>query len=139
MRFYIFFLKNQLFKIGQGSKIQFFIKNSCFLKSYGKMVGTVRIFRKFPILWGAWQLCTTYFRHVHERLKFVKDQKISFSSKTNVFWRATAKWWLQWESTKKMPQLRPSFIKIGLIFGMFMAVWSLAWVGTGPAGVKATK
>ena len=41
------FLENHFFEIGQGPKIQIFIKNCCFLKSYDKMVVTVRIFKKF--------------------------------------------------------------------------------------------
>ena len=54
--------------------------------------------------------------------KFVKDQKCSFSSKTDVFWRDMTKWWVQWEYSEKMLSYEVLDTSVRLIFGMFMTV-----------------
>ena len=58
--------------------------------------------------------------------KFVKDQKYSFSSKTDVFWRAMAKWWAQWENSENLQSYEVLDSSVRLIFVMFMSVWNLS-------------
>ena len=55
-------------------------------------------------------------------LNFVKDQKCSFSSKTDVFWRAMPKWLVQWEYSEKMLFGTGYNISVRPILTMFMTV-----------------
>ena len=43
-----------------------------------------------------------FFSQKNTFLKIVQEQKYSFSSKTYLFWRATAKWWLLQAYSRKM-------------------------------------
>ena len=58
------------FEICQGSTIQFFIKNWCFLKSYGNIAITVRIYNKNVPTYTKSHQTRTDFWYVYGSLKF---------------------------------------------------------------------